>query len=54
MTIFPHVVVLPALKLRSPAMDTDQAFSHRFDAAGDFDYFCALHPYMKGRVIVRR
>ena len=28
------------------------SFSHTFDKAGSFDYFCALHPYMTGQVIV--
>jgi len=28
-------------------------FSHRFDAAGTFDYFCALHAGMTGRIRVQ-
>jgi plastocyanin len=48
----PHVVMLTDLKLRSKTLDTDETFSHRFDAAGKFDYFCALHPHMKGTVTV--
>lgn len=28
------------------------SFTHTFDKAGSFDYFCALHPYMTGQVIV--
>ena len=28
------------------------SFTHTFDKAGTFDYFCALHPYMTGQVIV--
>lgn len=48
----PHVVLMKALKLRSKVMDTGESFSHRFDQAGNFDYFCALHPHMKGKVIV--
>ena len=27
-------------------------FSHTFDAAGTFDYFCMVHPWMAGTVIV--
>lgn len=30
------------------------AFTRRFDAAGTFDYACPIHPYMTGRVVVRR
>ena len=28
------------------------SFTHTFDKAGSFDYYCALHPYMIGQVIV--
>lgn len=49
----PHNVVDAALKLfRSPIMDTDESFSFTFSEAGTFDYFCALHPQMKARIIV--
>jgi plastocyanin len=48
----PHVVVMQALKLRSKVLDTAESFTHRFERPGSFDYFCALHPYMKGKVIV--
>ena len=29
-----------------------KTFQHTFSSAGTFDYFCTLHPYMKGLVIV--
>ena len=29
------------------------SFSHTFEAAGMFDYFCMVHPWMSGVVIVR-
>ena len=29
------------------------SFSHTFDAAGTFDYFCMVHPWMTGVVVVR-
>lgn len=29
------------------------SFSRRFDRPGTYDYNCAVHPYMTGRVIVR-
>ena len=28
------------------------SFSHTFDAAGTFDYFCMVHPWMAGTVLV--
>jgi len=29
------------------------SLTHTFNEAGDFDYLCALHPWMKGKVLVR-
>ena len=29
-----------------------KTFQHPFNTAGTFDYYCTLHPYMKGKVIV--
>ena len=29
-----------------------KTFQHQFNTAGTFDYYCTLHPYMKGKVIV--
>ena len=48
----PHNVVAVAGGFRSPALDTEDKFSFKFDTAGTFDYFCSLHSFMKGRVIV--
>ena len=46
----PHSIVCPALKVRSHVLDTGQSFTFRFEGVGEFDYFCGLHPHMKGRV----
>jgi len=32
---------------------TGASFSHTFDSAGTFDYFCMVHPWMTGTVIVK-
>jgi len=48
----PHSIVNAAGKFRSKALDTDQSFEFTFAAAGDYDYFCGLHPHMKGKIIV--
>jgi plastocyanin len=48
----PHSIVCPALGLKSSVLDTDQSFSRRFDQPGSFDYFCGIHPHMKGKLVV--
>ena len=50
----PHLVVEKKTTFRSKALDTDDSFSYTFASAGTFDYFCALHPHMVGKVIVKR
>jgi plastocyanin len=47
----PHTVV-SAGKFRSKAMDTDATFSFTFTAAGEYKYFCSLHPHMTGTIKV--
>jgi plastocyanin len=49
----PHLVVNKDKAFRSKALDTDDSFSYTFASAGTFDYFCALHPHMVGKVIVK-
>lgn len=38
----------------SPRLDRSGGFEHRFAAAGDFKYHCAVHPFMHGEVVVDR
>jgi plastocyanin len=47
----PHTVVC-AGKFRSKTMDTDGTFTFTFTAAGEYKYFCSLHPHMQGVVKV--
>jgi plastocyanin len=37
----------------SGTLDTDQTYSHVFTTAGEYEYFCAVHPHMTGRVVVK-
>ena len=37
----------------SGALDTDDTFSFVFKAPGTYEYFCAVHPHMTGKVIVK-
>jgi len=49
----PHNVVSSARGVfKSKVMDTDQKFSFTFATPGSFEYFCALHPHMKGTIVV--
>ena len=48
----PHNVVSVEQRFKSPILDTDQQFSHRFDEPGAYKYFCSLHPKMIGRIVV--
>jgi plastocyanin len=36
----------------SGTLDTDGRFTHVFTVPGTYEYFCAVHPHMTGRIIV--
>ena len=48
-----HTVVSTTHAFRSPALDTDEAYSYKFTKPGAYQYFCTLHPLMTGTVIVK-
>jgi plastocyanin len=48
----PHTVTSVDGTFHSTALDTKDKFSFTFDKAGTFEYFCRLHPYMKGKIVV--
>ena len=48
----PHNVISTEKKFASPVLDTDEQFSHTFDAKGTYNYYCSIHPKMTGRVVV--
>ena len=48
----PHTVVSADQAFKSPALDTDGRFSHRFESRGTFKYFCSIHPKMTGEIAV--
>jgi plastocyanin len=37
---------------QSTYMAKGQTFEHKFDTAGTFDYYCTLHPFMLGKIVV--
>jgi plastocyanin len=49
----PHTVVETNTSFRSKALDTDDTFSLTFAKAGEYSYFCSLHPHMTGRIVVK-
>ena len=38
---------------QSPFMAKGKTFTHTFDTAGTFDYYCTLHPFMIGQIVVK-
>ena len=46
----PHNIVFGGRQITSTVLDTGDRFTHRFDRAGRFEYFCSLHPRMTGEV----
>ena len=49
----PHTLAARDATFKSKALDTNDAFTFTFANAGDFAYFCTLHPFMTGVVHVR-
>ena len=48
----PHSIAAADGSFHSRALDTEDAFTMTFAKPGTYDYYCALHPHMKGRIIV--
>jgi plastocyanin len=49
----PHTVVSRDGLFKSKVLDTGDRFSFTFAKAGQFGYFCSLHPHMTGMIIVK-
>jgi plastocyanin len=49
-----HTVTASDKSFDSGGLDTGEAWSHRFTSAGTFAYFCAVHPYMHGTIVVTK
>jgi plastocyanin len=48
----PHLVLADDGAFRSKALDTNDRFSFTFDKAGEYPYYCGIHPHMKGKIVV--
>jgi plastocyanin len=49
----PHTVVSTDKVFKSKVLDTDEKFSFKFEKAGNYPYFCSIHPKMTGKVIAQ-
>lgn len=49
----PHVIASTDGLFRSKALDTDDKFEFTFTKPGVYSYFCAIHPKMVGKVVVK-
>lgn len=49
----PHSVVSADKRFtQSGGLDTGDKYSYTFKDAGSYEYFCSLHPFMKGKIVV--
>ena len=49
----PHTVVSTDGVFKSKVRDTDEKFSYTFTKAGEYSYYCTIHPKMTGKVVVQ-
>jgi plastocyanin len=49
----PHVVVSVDGLFRSPGLDQDDTYRHRFDKTGTYKIVCGIHPTMRATIVVR-
>jgi plastocyanin len=49
----PHTVTATDKSFDSDALDSHESWKHVFAKAGSYAYFCEMHPYMKGTLVVK-
>ena len=49
----PHTATATDKRFNSKTLDTGDRFSQEFKAPGTYNYYCALHPKMTGKIIVK-
>jgi len=49
----PHTVDSTEKKFKSAALDTDDKFEFQFKEAGEYPFYCRIHPKMTGKIIVQ-
>ncbi len=50
----PHTVDSTKNVWTSEALDTDGQFARAFKKAGTFAYYCSIHPFMHGTIVVKK
>ncbi len=48
-----HTVTATDGSFDSKGIDTNGSWDHTFAKAGTYKYFCELHPFMKGTIVVK-
>lgn len=48
-----ELVSLTGDVIRSPVLSQAASYTARFEAPGEYPYYCNIHNYMKGTVVVR-
>ena len=49
----PHTATATDKRFNSKTLDNGDRFSQEFNAPGVYNYYCALHPHMTGKIIVK-
>lgn len=49
----PHTVVAKDGSFKSKVLDSGDRFSFTFAKAGQFGYYCSIHPHMTGTIVVK-
>ena len=49
----PHALAASERQFKSHALDTGDTFTYTFTQPGTYEYFCSLHPHMKGKIVVK-
>jgi plastocyanin len=49
----PHTVESTQGKFKSAALDTDDKFEFHFTEAGEYPFYCRIHPKMAGKIVVQ-
>ena len=49
----PHTATATDKSFNSKTLDNGDRFSQEFKAPGTYNYYCALHPKMTGKIIVK-